>query len=91
MPRPFIKCVCCGEEGSPASRGLRSACFDAHAAAGTLEDYPPLHRPTRDILEDWETYKARGMTKRQASVAMGMQPKSLQQMLARYRRMGIVT
>lgn len=88
--RPIITCVCCGEEGRSQARGLRSTCYDLHAAAGTLEQFPRIHRETRDILEDWEIYRRRGMSKRQASIAMGMNPKSLGQMLARYRRTGVL-
>lgn len=64
-------------------KGLCSRDAKAHG-----HEYEGVRVSMLDRLDDWRVYKARGLTVREASVKMGMQPKSLGQILARAKREG---
>lgn len=78
-------CECCLLLAPINARGLCVKCYSVHQYRGTLGAYPRRFRRLADVLEDWEIYRARGMSLRQASVEMGYAPKSLERILARAR------
>lgn len=80
-------CASCLMQGVIYARGLDKGCYDFHYRTGNLDRLFPgrTYRTRADVLEDWGILRARGMSKRQASVEMGYAPKSLERILARQR------
>lgn len=69
------------------ARDLCSTCYWRLFNRGVLDQfYPRKTRRLADVLEDWEIYRARGLSKRQASVLMGYAEKSLERLLSRAER-----
>lgn len=87
----MTRCACCGQEGELRARGLRASCLARLTREGTLDElYPRKTRTRAQMLEDWQILKARGLTKRQASVHMGYAPRTLEDLLLRAGKAGLL-
>ena len=79
-------CLCCLLLAEIHARGICLDCYNFHRGrgGGSLDrHFPRLVRRREDVLEDWEILRDRGLSKREASVAMGYAEKTLERILIR--------
>lgn len=72
-----------------SGRGLCKPCYTKHYKAGTLDTFPRVTVPRRDVVDDWQHLAAEraGMSRAQAvqvlAPRMGMTPDALEKALDR--------
>lgn len=81
-------CVRCDMPCDLVVRGLCDTCYRGCKRRGQLSRYPRTNRPTTEVIDEYNSLRAQGLTPSEVAATLGMTPDALQRAVVRARVAG---